>query len=58
MQDIHTQAEYDELRAKQRASQNDSTDELQKLCTAAAKHIPVRLAWAPKKGPAPWGRIL
>ncbi|BEP96992.1 hypothetical protein GmRootA79_53770 (plasmid) [Acidovorax sp. A79] len=58
MQYILTQAEYDALRAEQMVNLTASKDELQKLCTTAAKHIPVSLPWAPRRAPVPWGCIL
>lgn len=59
MQYILTQQEYDELRGEQRAKLLSNKAELQKLCTAAANHVPVPRPWAMgDKTPAPWGCIL
>ncbi len=62
MQYLLSQQEFDDLRqvAKQRALVQ--REELQKLCTLAAQHIPVVRDWAPESSPEsplrPWGCIL
>lgn len=56
MQYILTQQEYDALKAEQATSLRASKEELQKLATAAALHIPV--SWGADVPAAPWGCIL
>lgn len=54
MQYILTQAEYDELKHRQSPEQRN---ELQKLCTLAANHVPIEVPWSPSDL-RPWGCIL
>lgn len=58
MQYILTQQEYDELRRDKATRATAKKDELQKLCTDAANHIPIVRSWAPNEPPEPWGCIL
>lgn len=58
MQYILTQEEYDDLRRAQGVMQTNKQADLQKLCSAAANHIPIVREWAPNEQPAPWGCIL
>lgn len=58
MQYILTQEEYDGLRRAQGVMQTNKQADLQKLCSAAANHIPIAREWAPNEQPAPWGCIL
>lgn len=58
MQYILTQQEYDDLRRAKGVLETAEKNELQKLCTDAANHIPIMRDWAPNQPPAPWGCIL
>lgn len=58
MQYILTQAEYDELRAKQKLDIGMQKRNLQKLCTQIADTMPVSVSWIKNGAPEPWGCIL
>ena len=58
MQYILTQAEYDELRAKQKLDIGMQKRNLQKLCTQIADTMPVSVSWRSGCKPEPWGCIL
>ena len=57
MQYILTQQEYDDLRRAQGALETVKKEALQKLCTEAANHIPVK-RWGRTSDSRPWGCIL
>jgi hypothetical protein len=58
MQYILTQAEYDELLGRQQLDLTTRKEQLQILCTWAADHMPVSVAWKNNGEPEPWGCIL
>lgn len=58
MQYILTQAEYDELRAKQTLDLGMQKSKLQKLCTLIADTMPVSVRWVNEGKPEPWGCVI
>lgn len=58
MQYVLNQAEYDELRAKQKLDLGMQKRKLQKLCTQIADTMPVTVKWYNNGTPTPWGCIL
>lgn len=58
MQYLLTEAEYNDLKAKKHQFITSEKEELQKICTLAANHIPVAHDWSDDKTPRPWGCIL
>lgn len=58
MQYVLTQAEYDELRTKQKLDLKLKKDQLQQLCTQIADTMPVTVSWFYEGKPTPWGCML
>ena len=58
MQYVLTEVEYQSLVARKTERDQKATEELQALCTLAAKHIPVSVSWMRDRDPMPWGCIL
>lgn len=55
---ILAEQELKELRQTAKNVDHKKIDELQELCSLAAKHIPVVVSWNPTLPPRPWGCIL
>ena len=58
MQILLTQEEYDTLLEQKQVRDVVLTDQLQEICTLAAKHIPVERWWCEGEPSSPWGCIL
>lgn len=58
MQILLTEVEYNDLLAKKKERLATNNQELQQICTLAAKHIPVDCDWSDDEKPRPWGCIL
>lgn len=58
MQYILTQKEYDNLLNMGKERKQKTIDDLQKLCTMVADHMPIRPSWVKKEEPEPWRCIL
>ncbi len=60
MQYILTQAEYDELKAVKKKTEELEKKELQEICIKAAMYIPVKIEWSngATRVEHPWGCIL
>jgi hypothetical protein len=58
MQYVLTQQEFETLQRDARMLAHKNEAELQALCTLAAQHIPIVMAWSKNKTPRPWGCIL
>ena len=58
MQYILTESEYMDLKRDYNEKLRASNDNLQRICTLAAQHIPVPCDWGVDKTPRPWGCVL
>jgi hypothetical protein len=59
MQYILTQEEYDKLLKKGKDLEQKTIDDLQKLCTMVADHMPIKNSWMEDDEPMePWRCIL
>lgn len=56
MQYTLTQEEFDNLRYRREAAEQERRDQLQRLCSLVADHMPVTVDWMPE--PVVWGCIL
>jgi hypothetical protein len=58
MQYLLTEQEYKELYAKIARAEEEVQARLQKVCTLAAKHVPVKHPWDKNVPATPWGCII
>jgi hypothetical protein len=58
MQYVLTQEELDALKGAAEKAKIDTREQVQRLCTLVALHMPVPRRWSSSATPTPWGCIL